>query len=116
MLRLIGRKADGWLPTLSNISSLNEISDANAIIDEAAQEAGREPAAIRRLLNIGGQFGPASDQLLSGPPRQWAEQLAMLTLEYGFTGYIIVANDDPATINRFGQEVAPALRELVAAE
>jgi alkanesulfonate monooxygenase SsuD/methylene tetrahydromethanopterin reductase-like flavin-dependent oxidoreductase (luciferase family) len=114
MLRLIGRKADGWLPSLSYISSLNEISDANAIIDEAAQEAGREPAAVRRLLNIGGRFGPASDQLLSGPPSQWAEQLATLTLEYGFTGYIVAA-DDPATISRFGQEVAPALRELVAA-
>ncbi len=39
----------------------------------------------------------------------------MLTLEYGFTGYIVAA-DDPAMISRFGQEVAPALRELVAAE
>ncbi len=39
----------------------------------------------------------------------------MLTLEYGFTGYIVAA-DDPVTISRFGQEVAPALRELVAAE
>ncbi len=38
----------------------------------------------------------------------------MLTLEYGFTGYIVAA-DDPATISRFGQEVAPALHELVAA-
>jgi alkanesulfonate monooxygenase SsuD/methylene tetrahydromethanopterin reductase-like flavin-dependent oxidoreductase (luciferase family) len=115
MLRLTGSKADGWLPSLSYIPSLSDISDANAIIDEAAREAGREPAAIRRLLNIGGRFGPPGDEFLSGPPEQWAEQLATLTFEYGFTGYIVAA-DDPATISRFGQEVAPALRELVAAE
>ena len=53
--------------------------------------------------------------MLSGPPREWAEQLATLTFEYGFTGYIVAA-DDPVTISRFGQEVVPALRELVAAE
>ena len=115
MLRLTGRKADAWLPTLSYIPSLSDISDANAIIDEAAREAGREPAAIRRLLNVAGQFGPPSNQLLSGPPEQWVEQLAVLTLEYGFSGYLVAA-DDPVTISRFGQEVAPALRELVAAE
>jgi alkanesulfonate monooxygenase SsuD/methylene tetrahydromethanopterin reductase-like flavin-dependent oxidoreductase (luciferase family) len=77
--------------------------------------AGREPAAVRRLLNIGGRFGPPSNQLLSGPPEQWVEQLAVLTREYGFTGYIL-ARDDPTAIARFGREVAPALRELVAAE
>ena len=115
MLRLIGAKADGWLPSLSYISSLSDVADANAIIDDAAHQAGRQPAAVRRLLNIGGRFGAASDQLLSGPPGQWAEQLAALTLEYGFTGYIVAA-DDPATISRFGQEVAPAVRELVAPE
>jgi chromosome segregation and condensation protein ScpB len=85
---------------------LTELADANAIIDEAALEAGRDPVAIRRLANIGGHSGPAE---------QWAEQLAALTLEHGFTGYIAMA-DDPATIARFGQEVAPAVRELVAAE
>jgi alkanesulfonate monooxygenase SsuD/methylene tetrahydromethanopterin reductase-like flavin-dependent oxidoreductase (luciferase family) len=115
MLRLTGRKADGWLPSLGYIKSLEEIAEANAIIDEAAREAGRAPAAVRRLLNIGGRFGPASNQLLSGPPEQWVEQLAMLTLEYGFTAYIL-AGDDPAMITRFGLEVAPALREVVAAE
>jgi alkanesulfonate monooxygenase SsuD/methylene tetrahydromethanopterin reductase-like flavin-dependent oxidoreductase (luciferase family) len=115
MLRLVGRKADGWLPSLGYMKSLADLSDANAIIDEAAREAGREPAAVRRLLNIGGRFGPPSNQLLSGPPEQWVEQLAALTLEYGFTGYILMG-DDPTAIARFGRDVAPALRELVAAE
>jgi alkanesulfonate monooxygenase SsuD/methylene tetrahydromethanopterin reductase-like flavin-dependent oxidoreductase (luciferase family) len=115
MLRLVGRTADGWLPSLGYMTSLADLSEANAIIDEAAREAGREPAAVRRLLNIGGRFGPPSNQLLSGPPEQWVEQLAALTLEYGFTGYIVMG-DDPTAIARFGRDVAPALRELVATE
>jgi alkanesulfonate monooxygenase SsuD/methylene tetrahydromethanopterin reductase-like flavin-dependent oxidoreductase (luciferase family) len=115
MLRLVGRKADGWLPSLGYMTSLADLSEANAIIDEAAHEAGREPAAVRRLLNIGGRFGPPSNQLLSGPPEQWVEQLAALTLEYGFTGYILMG-DDPTALVRFGRDVAPALREVVAAE
>jgi hypothetical protein len=70
---------------------------------------GPSPAQHRRPVR------PPSNQLLSGPPEQWVEQLAVLTREYGFTGYIL-AGDDPTAIARFGREVAPALRELVAAE
>ncbi len=115
MLRLTGAKADGWLPSLGYLPSLEALAEGNAIIDEAAVEAGRDPAAVRRLLNIDGRFGPAGEQLLSGPPEQWVEQLAALTLEHGITGYVLVG-DDPTTVDRFGQEVAPVLRELVAAE
>ncbi|PZG22767.1 LLM class flavin-dependent oxidoreductase [Nonomuraea aridisoli] len=115
MLRLVGSKADGWLPSLSYMESLDAITEANAIIDEAAAGAGREPAAVRRLLNVSGRFGAAGDRLLSGPPEQWAEQLAVLTLEYGFSAYIMMG-DDPAAIRTFGGEVAPLVRELVAKE
>jgi alkanesulfonate monooxygenase SsuD/methylene tetrahydromethanopterin reductase-like flavin-dependent oxidoreductase (luciferase family) len=115
MLRLTGRKADGWLPSLSYLKSLDQIAEGNAIIDEAAAKAGREPLAIRRMLNIGGQFGPDSDRFLSGSPEQWVDQLAVLTLDYGFSSYIVMG-DDERTINIFGHEVAPALRELIAAE
>ncbi|MDP4501700.1 LLM class flavin-dependent oxidoreductase [Nonomuraea sp. G32] len=114
MLRLIGRKADGWMPSLPYVQSLDQLAEANATIDAAAVEAGRDPSAIRRLLNIGGKFGPPSDRLLSGSPEQWAEQLAALTRQYGFSGYIIMG-DDPATLEIFGRQVAPATRELVAA-
>ncbi|NJP95630.1 LLM class flavin-dependent oxidoreductase [Nonomuraea sp. FMUSA5-5] len=116
MLRLTGAKADGWLPSLPYLQSLDQLADANATIDAAATEAGRAPAAIRRLLNITGRFGAApSDRLLSGPPEQWAEQLAVLTLEYGMSGYVLMA-DDAGTIRTFGEQVAPRVRELVAKE
>jgi alkanesulfonate monooxygenase SsuD/methylene tetrahydromethanopterin reductase-like flavin-dependent oxidoreductase (luciferase family) len=116
MLRLTGRQADGWLPSLSYIKSLQDLADANATIDQAATKAGRDPRAVRRFLNIGGQFTPeASNRLLVGPPEQWVQQLAALTLQYGFSGYILMG-DDPTTLTLFAQEVAPALRELVADE
>ncbi|PFG39416.1 luciferase-like monooxygenase [Georgenia soli] len=116
MLRLIGRKADGWLPSLPYLRSLTALADGNATIDEAAAKAGRDPRAVRRLLNVGGQFTTQeSDRLLVGPPRQWAEQLAALTLQHGVSGYILMG-DDEGTLALLGQEVAPAVRELVAAE
>lgn len=116
MLHLTGAKADGWLPSLPYMKSLDDLADANARIDDGAAEAGRDPRAVRRLLNVGGQFASRpSDRLLVGPPAQWVDQLATLTLEYGFSGYIVMG-DDPTVLTTFGQEVAPALRELVAAE
>ncbi|HEY0216056.1 MAG TPA: LLM class flavin-dependent oxidoreductase [Cellulomonas sp.] len=116
MLRLTGRKADGWLPSLSYLSSLADLDAGNALIDEGAERAGRDPRAIRRLLNINGRLtAQPSDRLLVGPPEQWVEQLAVLTLEHGISGFIL-GGDDAAALATFGQEIGPALRELVAGE
>lgn len=116
MLRLTGERADGWLPSLSYLASLQDLDDANARIDDAAAGAGRAPAAVRRLLNVGGQLSARrSPNLLAGPPEQWVEQLAVLALEHGMSGFI-VTGDDPTLLTTVGQEIAPAVRELVAAE
>jgi hypothetical protein len=104
MLRLTGRLADGWLPSLSYLQP-GQLTEGNALIDRAAVEAGREPGAIRRLLNIGGEVAAAG---------QWAERLADLALTEG-TGTFVLASDDPDTIRGFAAEVAPAVREQVAA-
>jgi alkanesulfonate monooxygenase SsuD/methylene tetrahydromethanopterin reductase-like flavin-dependent oxidoreductase (luciferase family) len=101
MLRLTGRKADGWLPSLAYFT-LDELDRANRIIDEAATEAGRDPREIRRLLNISGEVATI-------------EQLLPLVLERGFSTFILTT-DDPRTIELWGGEVAPALREAVARE
>jgi alkanesulfonate monooxygenase SsuD/methylene tetrahydromethanopterin reductase-like flavin-dependent oxidoreductase (luciferase family)/iron-sulfur cluster repair protein YtfE (RIC family) len=100
ILRLTGRRADGWLPSSSYLPA-EELAEASKIIDEAAVEAGRDPGAVRRLYNILGEFTP--------------EQLAELTLAHGMSGYIL-ATDSPDAIQRFAAEVAPAVREMVAAE
>jgi len=113
MLALTGRKADGWLPSMG-YADPPELSAMNAAIDEAAAEAGRDPVEIRRMYNLNGTFGSGSG-FLEGSPGEWAEQLAGLTLTEGFSGYILAADTEPA-LRRFAEEVAPAVRDLVAEE
>ncbi len=114
MLALTGRQGDGWLPTLGYIQP-EDLTSANAIIDEAAIESGRQPGDVRRLLNITGDFSSRTSGLLHGPTAQWVEQLAELALNDGISAFII-GSDDADALERFGNEVAPALRELVAGE
>ncbi len=116
ILKLTGRAGDGWLPSLSYLpGGPADLEEMNKHIDEGAAAAGRNPAAVRRFLNIAGQFGRTSGGFLNGPPQQWAEELAGLTLAYGITGFILGTDSAPA-IELFAAEVAPATRELVAAE
>ena len=113
MLRLTGPLADGWLPSLGSMGPA-ELRSLNAQIDEAAAGAGRDPKAVRRLVNIYGTFGDRPE-LLQGSPADWAEQLADLALAFGMSTFIL-ATDDPGQARRYAEEVAPRVRELVAAE
>jgi hypothetical protein len=67
------------------------------------------------MLTFPGRFSPSLGGLLDGPPAQWAEELADMALRYGVSTFVLGA-DEPATIERFAADVAPATRELVAAE
>jgi hypothetical protein len=113
MLRLTGTRADGWLPSMA-YADPGALPALNAVIDEAAEAAGRRPAEIRRLYNIDGEFGRGSG-FLAGPPAAWAEQLAELALTQGTSTFIlsVAAADD---LRRFAVEVAPAVREFVERE
>lgn len=104
MLRLTGRQADGWLPSLGYLEDpLTYFTDANATIDNAATKAGRSPSDVRRLLNIGGEFrSTVGDGFLVGPAEHWADQLAHLATEFGFSGFII-SSDDPGGADNFCQ-------------
>jgi alkanesulfonate monooxygenase SsuD/methylene tetrahydromethanopterin reductase-like flavin-dependent oxidoreductase (luciferase family) len=110
MLRMTGAKADGWIPSLGYVE-LEQLPGMNARIDRAAEEAGRRPEDIRRLFNVNGSFGSGGG-FLQGSPREWAGQLAELTLATGMSAYILAASsaDD---LRRFAEEVAPAVREAV---
>ena len=114
MLRLTGELADGWLPS-SPYAPPERLAAMNAVIDAAAAEAGRPPAAVRRIYNIAGSFDGGGGAFLQGPPKVWAEQLAGLALDEGMSGFVLMV-DDAATLERFAAEVAPAVRDLVAAE
>lgn len=112
MLRLTGRLADAWVPSMG-YADPPALPALNARIDEAALAAGRDPADIRRIYNIFGSFGRSAD-FLRGSAADWAEQLAQLAIGDGMSTFIL-GTDDPATLARFASEVAPATRELVAA-
>jgi len=101
MLDLVGRKANGWLPSLPMMEP-DGLSKGNAIIDNAARVAGRDPREITRLLNI-----------FAG--QQTHEALVQIAVEDGVSIFIL-ASDDPDEIERFAAETIPAVREQVAAE
>jgi alkanesulfonate monooxygenase SsuD/methylene tetrahydromethanopterin reductase-like flavin-dependent oxidoreductase (luciferase family) len=111
MLRLTGRRADGWVPSVPYLQP-GEISRGNAAIDEAAAAAGREPTAVLRILNVSGAFADGEPGPLTGPIERQVEELARLALADGISVFIAMA-DDPATIEEFATAVAPAVRELV---
>jgi hypothetical protein len=102
MLRLVGRLADGWWPTVAGLKP-GDLATGNDVIDEAAARAGREPHAIRRLLNLG-----AVDALARGT----AEELAKLALLDGI-GTFIVSVNEPRAMADFASEVAPRVRDAV---
>lgn len=115
MLGLTGRLADGWLPS-SFAAGPDVLGEMSARVDDAAREAGREPAQIRRLYNVTGTFADVADgSFLHGPAEVWAEQLAELTLQHG-TSTFVLASDASTDLERFAAEVVPRVRELVAAE
>jgi alkanesulfonate monooxygenase SsuD/methylene tetrahydromethanopterin reductase-like flavin-dependent oxidoreductase (luciferase family) len=115
MQALVGRLADGWVPSSSYLPP-ERLAAAQARIDDAAAAAGRDPAAIRRLYNISGRIGPGGGGFLDGPPSQWVEQLLPLVVETGMDTFVVWPSESPAgQLQVFAAEVAPALRKAVAA-
>ena len=95
MLSLIGLVADGWVPSLGYLQPA-DLAEANKRIDEAATAAGRDPKAIRRVVNTG--FQPA-------------DVISALALDFGMDSFLI--SDDPGAMRQFISEVAPRVREAV---
>ncbi len=113
-LRLAGQAADGLVPSF--LGELPPILDMADRLDEAAAAAGRDPATIRRVLNLGGAITDGASQgPFRGPPAQWVEELTDLAVRPGFDTFVLWA-DAPDQLARFAEEVVPATRASVAAE
>ena len=97
MQRLIGRKADGWLPSLPYLQP-GDLARGNQIIDAAAEKAGRDPRDITRLLNV--------------TPRETADDLIRLAQDDGISVFIL-ASDEPDVIRSFAENVIPEVRERI---
>jgi alkanesulfonate monooxygenase SsuD/methylene tetrahydromethanopterin reductase-like flavin-dependent oxidoreductase (luciferase family) len=114
-LALTGRVADGWVPSLS-WATPELIPDLQRRIDEGAASAGRDPAAVRRVYNVGGTIvdGP-TQSLLHGPPAHWVETLTGFARELGFDTFVFWPDDEPlAQLKRFAREVVPGVRSALA--
>jgi alkanesulfonate monooxygenase SsuD/methylene tetrahydromethanopterin reductase-like flavin-dependent oxidoreductase (luciferase family) len=122
MIRLVGRKADGWLPSLG-VLTRDELRAGNEQIDEAADKAGRDPRSIRRLINVQGLIGegspPSRSELpvgylagepLAGPPGWWVDTIAGLAAD-GFDTIVFWPVDrSPGQVERLIADVVPQLR------
>jgi alkanesulfonate monooxygenase SsuD/methylene tetrahydromethanopterin reductase-like flavin-dependent oxidoreductase (luciferase family) len=122
MLRLVGRKADGWLPSLG-VLTRDELRAANDQIDAAAVKAGRDPRSIRRIVNvqgvIGDRPGPSRSELpvgylagepLAGPADWWVQTLAGF-VDDGFDTLVFWPVDTaPSQVELLVRDVAPHVR------
>jgi alkanesulfonate monooxygenase SsuD/methylene tetrahydromethanopterin reductase-like flavin-dependent oxidoreductase (luciferase family) len=99
MLSLVGRAADGWVPSLGYVQPA-DLLEGNRRIDEAASAAGRDPIAIRRILNAGADVP--------------VELFTSLTVERGMDTYVVGGLEDPEALRWFASDVIPAVREAVA--
>jgi len=97
-LALTARHADGWVPSLQG--DPKRLVEMSARLDAAAADAGRDPAEIRRVLNV-----RVDD----------ADQLSDLALGLGFDTFVYW-NEEPDRLARFAEEVVPAVRAQVAEE
>ncbi|WP_420879779.1 LLM class flavin-dependent oxidoreductase [Rhodococcus sp. (in: high G+C Gram-positive bacteria)] len=104
MLRLIGEIGDGWLPSLGYIDD-DGIASASAAIDDAATAAGRDPARIRRILNVGDEI----------PRDELSQQLTALALNHGIDTFVLGGAASNEQLTYLAQEVFPRVRDDVAA-
>jgi hypothetical protein len=112
MVRLVGAKADGWLPSVPRLP-LEDIPPRQQAIDEAAKRAGRDPGDIRRVANVSGTITTGgSEGFLKGPASQWIDDLRRLRTEYRFDTFLFWGEGDPdEQVLRFAEDVVPAVRE-----
>jgi alkanesulfonate monooxygenase SsuD/methylene tetrahydromethanopterin reductase-like flavin-dependent oxidoreductase (luciferase family) len=114
-LALVGRLADGWVPS-SSWAPPKRLPELHERIDVAAEGAGRKPGDIRRIYNVAGKItdGDLGD-FLEGPISYWAEQLTRLVVEVGMDAFIFWPAAEPTTqLRRYAEEVAPEVRDAVA--
>jgi alkanesulfonate monooxygenase SsuD/methylene tetrahydromethanopterin reductase-like flavin-dependent oxidoreductase (luciferase family) len=103
MLKVTGRLADGWLPSLGDHLSHDDALLGQVAIDEAARAAGRDPGDVVRAVNV---------TISERDPARMAEQLIHIVEDLRFEKVLVaVAGADPiGFVRRLGEEVAPAVR------
>lgn len=120
MLGLLGAKADGWFAPLS--TPFEAKPAAQDRIDAAARAAGRDPAGIRRAIQLVGtvtgtpyttgvpRSGPGG-QPIRTTPDTWARIIAEFAAEQRFdTVNLVPEQETPEQLALFATEVIPLAR------
>jgi probable F420-dependent oxidoreductase len=92
-LRRAGRLGDGWVSR--SATDLSSIGSDIAVVREAAEEAGRDPAALRVVSRGVLRLGERTDAPLSGTPEQVRADVEWLGTQ-GVTEIFYDLNWDPA--------------------
>ncbi|HEX6459238.1 MAG TPA: LLM class flavin-dependent oxidoreductase [Thermoleophilaceae bacterium] len=110
MLRLTGRLADGWVPSLGYMKP-DAVEEARGRIDEAAEKAGRDPADVLGIYNVSGELtdGARGEGPLDGPPEHWVETLAGWAERLRLSAIILPAQS-VEQVERLVADVVPGLR------
>jgi alkanesulfonate monooxygenase SsuD/methylene tetrahydromethanopterin reductase-like flavin-dependent oxidoreductase (luciferase family) len=113
MLDLIGRKADGWVPSAS-WAPPEDLPAYLRRIEQATARAGRDARSIRRVYNLMGAIGPATGERFVGPASSWIDELARL-VETGMDAFVFwPSGEDPVgQAEAFAAEVVPEVRARV---
>jgi alkanesulfonate monooxygenase SsuD/methylene tetrahydromethanopterin reductase-like flavin-dependent oxidoreductase (luciferase family) len=121
-LALTGRAADAWVAPMMVYVPPAEVPAAEERIDAAAKDVGRDPAEIRRIYIVGGEFAAAptgpmddTDPKIVGPAEHWVEVLTHLALDMGLATFVLATPPEPEALRIFIEEVAPRVRGRVAA-
>ena len=92
-LNRAGRIADGWIS--SSGADLSRLADDVALVRKGAEEAGKDPAAVRVIVRGVVRVDGSADRLLSGPYDKIREDAAWLA-EQGVTELFYDLNYDRA--------------------
>lgn len=126
-LAATGRVADGWIPGHAADWLSRRYRESRPIIDEAAASVGRDPSEIRTIYNFPGRITDhplpktrdEANRWIGGSPAQWIDELTSAVVDHSAAGFMLFALDhsgaEATTIARWANEIAPAVREAVAA-
>ena len=117
MLALTGRQSDGWVSPLSTYTPPFAVPGMQRRIDEAARDAGRQPADVRRIYNVVGTVGAGrGGSGLTGDVDTWVATLTDWAVDLGLDTFIYWPTTAPAAqLEVFVGEVVPAVRQAVSA-
>ncbi len=125
MLRLAGRAADGLLMTSIYLPP-EKAGERLSWVTEAAREAGRDPAQIRKGYNVLGVleapglespgFRSSRPGLVIGDAQTWVDWIVDVHERVGFDTFICwpVRGDETGQIEVFLRDVVPAVRDRLA--